>query len=210
MNKKIEKIKNSRLEAKHLLVMWFAMISTISIIIMILSIYFGYWYMLLPYFIYIYLDPRSQHGAKTSNIHRNNFIFNIVRDYFDMKIIKTCDIPATKNYLFCYHPHGVIPFGMPFGLNSNCCEFDNLYPGINLNFKVHSVFMMFPILRELCLYFGAQPATRKSIIKTLNEPGKSACLSIGGGAEMFYSVPNTSKLIIKNRFGFVKTALETG
>ncbi|KXN64613.1 diacylglycerol acyltransferase [Conidiobolus coronatus NRRL 28638] len=209
MNGNIEKLKNSRLEAKHIVLLWFNL-GTVSLVIMVLSICFGYWYLLLPYFAYIYMDPRSQNGAKTSNLHRNNFLLNIIRDYFDMKIIKTCDIPATKNYIFCYHPHGIIPFGMGIGLNSNCCGFDDLYPNINVNIKVHSIFLTSPLLREVCLYFGSQPATRESIIKTLNEPGNSVGLSIGGAAEIVYSVPNAAKLIIKNRFGFVRIALETG
>ncbi|KXN66478.1 diacylglycerol acyltransferase [Conidiobolus coronatus NRRL 28638] len=177
---------------------------------MAISIYSGYWYLSLAYIIYIYFDSKSKTGSKTSNLYRNNFILNIVRDYFDMKIIKTSDIPATKNYLFCYHPHGTMPFGMSLGLNSNCCGFDDLYPGINLNLKVHSVFLTFPLLREFGLYFGAQPASRESILNTLNKPDNSVVLSIGGGAEVAYAVPNTAKLVIKNRLGFVKIALETG
>ncbi|KXN66475.1 diacylglycerol acyltransferase [Conidiobolus coronatus NRRL 28638] len=127
-----------------------------------------------------------------------------------MKLIKTCDIPATKNYIFCYHPHGIVPFGMFSALNSNCCGFDELYPGIKLNPKSHSVNLSFPLLREIGLYFGAQYVTKKSIINTLSKPGNSVGINIGGGAEMVYAVPNTAKLIIKNRFGFIKIALETG
>jgi hypothetical protein len=210
MNKKIDKLKNSRLKASQLILIWYATLPIISAVLFIMTIYFNCWHIYLAYIIYIFFDSKSKIGSKTSNLYRNNFIFNIVRDYFDMKIIKTCDIPATKNYLFCYHPHGVFPFGMVFGLNSNCCEFDNMYPNINVNLKVHSVFLTFPLLRELCLYFGAQSASRESVINTLNKPGNSVGLSIGGGAEVIYGTPNTAKLIIKNRLGFVRIALETG
>ncbi|KXN66479.1 diacylglycerol acyltransferase, partial [Conidiobolus coronatus NRRL 28638] len=137
-------------------------------------------------------------------------VFKIVRDYFDMKLIKTSDISSKKNNIFCYHPHGVVPFGMYCALNSNACGFDDLFPGIRLNMKGIAYNLIHPLLRELALYFGAQSISRESMLETLRVPGNSVGISVGGGAEMMLAVPNTAKLVIKNRFGFVKIALETG
>jgi hypothetical protein len=207
---KFEKIKNSRLQLKHILVLWFITIPVVSAAIIILVVYFGYWYVVLAYLLYIFYESRSGLGAKSPNKHRNSFLFNITKEYFDLKIVKTADIPPTSNYIFCYHPHGIVPFGMYAALYSNSCGFDDLYPGISLSLKVHSFFFTFPLVREFCLYFGGQHASKESIIETLSKPGNSVGISVGGGAEMIYSVPNTAKLIVKNRFGFVKIALETG
>jgi hypothetical protein len=207
---KLEKIKNSRLELKHMLIIWFGVIPVISAAIMVLAICFGYWYLVLAYFIYVYFESRSGLGAKAPNKYRNSLLFDIIKEYFDLKIVKTAEIPPTKNYIFCYHPHGATPFGMHSGLNFSCCGFDDLYPGISLNIKVHSFFFSFPLVREFCLYFGFQDASKESIVETLSKPGQSACINIGGGAEMIYAVPKTAKLVVKNRFGFVKIALETG
>jgi hypothetical protein len=207
---KLEKIKNSRLELKHLLIIWFTTIPIVSAAIIISTICFGYWYLVLAYFIYVYFESRSGLGAKAPNKHRNSLLFDITKEYFDLKIVKTAEIPPTKNYIFCYHPHGATPFGMYSGLNSNCCGFDDLYPGISLNLKGHSFFLSFPLLREFCLYYGGQHASKESIVETLSKPGQSVGINIGGGAEMIYAVPKTAKLVVKNRFGFVKIALETG
>ncbi|KXN66471.1 diacylglycerol acyltransferase [Conidiobolus coronatus NRRL 28638] len=132
------------------------------------------------------------------------------KEYFDMKIIKTSDILPTKNYIFAYHPHGIVPYGMFSAMNSNCCGFDELYPGIKLNLKVGAVNLGLPLLKEIGLYFGVQLVSKKSIKKTLAKEGNSVVLNVGGGAEMIFSVPGTAKLIIKNRYGFIKIALETG
>jgi hypothetical protein len=210
MNKKLLKIKESRLNAKHLVVPWFIVLTLISDILIASIIYFGYWYLLLAYIILIYLDPKSKIGNDSPNKHRNNTIFDLTRDYFDMKIIKTSDIPPIKNYIFGYHPHGIAPFGLCSGLNSNSCGFDDLFPGIKLNLKGHDYILRYPFLREFCLYFGAQSISRDSILNTLSKKGDSVAISIGGGAEMIYGVPGTAKLVIKNRFGFVRIALETG
>jgi hypothetical protein len=210
MNKKLLELKNSRLKTKHLIVPWFIVLTLISDALIISIIYFGYWYLLLAYIILIYLDPKSKIGNKLPNKHRNNTIFNLTKDYFDMKIIKTSDIPPIKNYIFSYHPHGIIPYGLCSGLNSNSCGFDDLFPGIKLNIKGHGYTLSYPFLREFCLYFGAQSVSRESILDTLSKKGNSVAINIGGGAEMIYAVPGTAKLIIKNRFGFVRIALETG
>jgi hypothetical protein len=210
MNKKIESLKNERLKFKHLILVFPILIPLIGVILLGLTISFGYWYVAVAYLTFFCYQLILGVESETNNKHRDSFCFNIIKEYFDMKIIKTCDIPATKNYIFCYHPHGIVPFGMFSALNSNCCGFDELYPGINLNPKSHSVNLSFPLLREIGMYFGAQYVTKKSIINTLSKPGNSVGINIGGGAEMVYAVPNTAKLIVKNRFGFIKIAMETG
>jgi hypothetical protein len=211
MNKKLEKFNNSTLKFKHLLLIWFVAIPLISDIIIISAIYFGYWYLVLSYFIYVYISfKQNPNGSRLPNQHRESFVFNIVRDYFDMKLIKTSDISSKKNNIFCYHPHGIVPFGMYCALNSNACGFDDLFPGIKLNMKGHLYNLIHPLLREFTIYFGSQSISRESMLETLNVPGNSVGISVGGGAEMMLAVPNTAKLIIKNRFGFIKIALETG
>ena len=32
-------------------------------------------------------------------------------NFFPMKIIKTCDYDPSKNYIFGYHPHGILSAG---------------------------------------------------------------------------------------------------
>jgi hypothetical protein len=210
MSEKLAKIENQRLKFEHLALLWLFLVPLTGIIILSLTVYFGYWYLALSYLTVFWFQSILEIESKEPNKRRNHYIFTMLKEYFDMKIIKTCDIPATKNYIFAYHPHGIIPYGMFSALNSNCCGFDDLYPGIKLNLKVGAVNLGFPLLKEIGLYFGVQLVSKKSIKKTLAKKDNSIVLSVGGGAEMIFSVPGTAKLIIKNRYGFIKIALETG
>jgi hypothetical protein len=210
VNKNLEEIKNSRLKTEHLILIWFLILPITSSFIVIIALCLGYWHLIIAYFIYIYFDYKFSAEGKSPKKYQNEYLSSIVRDYFDMKIIKTCDIPANKNYIFAYHPHGIIPYGFFYGLNSNCCGFSSLFPGINLNLKCNSFNLVYPFMREFYLFLGGKAASRESILGTLNEPNNSVLLNIGGGAEIIYAQPNTAKLIIKNRYGFVKIALETG
>ena len=44
----------------------------------------------------------------------------------------------------------------------------------------------------------------------MNGPGHSVVIIVGGAAEMLENEPGTYNLILKNRKGFVRLALETG
>lgn len=73
-----------------------------------------------------------------------------------------------------------------------------------------------PIFRDFILSVGFGEANRKTLEYILTNKGKCAqkgqapVLVIGGVAEMRQADPNHIKLILKNRLGFIKTALQTG
>ena len=47
--------------------------------------------------------------------------WKLVRDFFPIKIQKTVDLDPSKNYVFGYHPHGIIGVGamVNFGTEAN-------------------------------------------------------------------------------------------
>lgn len=59
---------------------------------------------------------------------------------------------------------------------------------------------------------GTSPSTKENILYHLSSPKKNkiTIIAIGGVAEMLISEPGTNKVIINNRKGFVRLALETG
>jgi len=51
------------------------------------------------------------------------------RDYFPMSLVKTEDLKPDKNYLFCYHPHGVISLGAVGNFCTEATAFSDKFPG---------------------------------------------------------------------------------
>ncbi len=49
-----------------------------------------------------------------------------------MSLIKTADLDPEKNYIFCYHPHGVISLGAIANFTTESTGFSRLFPGISL------------------------------------------------------------------------------
>lgn len=37
-------------------------------------------------------------------------IWKWFRDYFPIRLVKTTHLDSSKNYMFCYHPHGFIGY----------------------------------------------------------------------------------------------------
>lgn len=65
----------------------------------------------------------------------------------------------------------------------------------------------------LCLPFtGAVSVSKESITYLLNDKKESKALTVivGGASEAYFCRPGPYKILLKNRKGFIKVALETG
>lgn len=63
------------------------------------------------------------------------------------------------------------------------------------------------------IYFkGMCAASKESILYLLKDSShpKAVVLMVGGAEEATYCIPNTYRIILKRRKGFVRLALETG
>lgn len=73
----------------------------------------------------------QNHGGRTAlNFMKNLPFFNFVRDFYSMTLEKTCDLDPNRNYIFGYHPHGVIGVGAVVGFQTNSLGFNKKFPGI--------------------------------------------------------------------------------
>jgi hypothetical protein len=59
--------------------------------------------------------------------------FMLVREYFDAELIRTCELKDahTRNYMFLYHPHGIMAIGASATLSTDAAGFPELFPGIH-------------------------------------------------------------------------------
>ncbi|XP_031568899.1 2-acylglycerol O-acyltransferase 2-A-like [Actinia tenebrosa] len=139
-------------------------------------------------------------------------IFNIIRDYFPITLVKTTELDPNKNYILGYHPHGMLPDGALVCFGSEAAGFGRLFPGIKPRLAMISFFRKYPIFRELVMATGIISVSRDSLEYVLDQKDKGYAVVdvIGGTREVLNTSPSSYHLVLNRRKGFAKLALETG
>lgn len=101
--------------------------------VIILGLFFtSYYPIAIIYLTWAYLiDGRTpDHGGRRSEFVRKARVWKYFRDYFPIKLIKTTELDPSKNYVFGYHPHGVLCAGAFCNFATEATDFSNTFPGI--------------------------------------------------------------------------------
>lgn len=132
--------------------------------------------------------------------------------YFPISLIKTADLDPKKNYVFGYHPHGIIGLGAIGNFGSEATGFSEIFPGIVPHLLTLAMNFRFPFMRDIIMSSGVCSVDRESIEHILQKmgPGHSVVIVVGGAAESLDAHPDSLKLTLKDRKGFVKLALRNG
>ena len=93
-----------------------------------LSIYYLSVYLILATYSFWRQDNINPHSLNT--YIRNLTIWKWFKDYFPISLKQTAILDKNRNYIFGYHPHGILPFGAIINFGTNANKFDDLYPGI--------------------------------------------------------------------------------
>jgi len=167
--------------------------------------------LMLVYIAWIYYDKAPSRGGRKSNALRTSRIFEYYRDYFPISLVKTADLDPKKNYVFGYHPHGIIGVGAVGNFSTEATGFGEKFPGIDLKLLTLAMNFNTPFYREYLLALGICDVSRPSCDYILRSgPGKSIMIVVGGAAEALDAHPNSFVLTLANRKGFVKVALANG
>lgn len=103
-------------------------------------------------------------------------------------------------------------------------KWPQLFPGIRAKLMTLSAHFYIPIFRELLLAWGMAAASAESIEAQLNcsnDPkakenradgftANATVVVIGGAQEAFYAQPKNYTVVLKNRKGFVRLAIQSG
>jgi len=79
------------------------------------------------------------------------------RDYFPAQLIKTAELDPTKNYLFGYHPHGIISVGAFLNFGTEATNIGQLFPGLKFHILTLMSNFRFPGFRDYMLSYGNDP-----------------------------------------------------
>lgn len=186
----------------------------------LLAIFLLYWNsvaraLMLAYLAWIAIDdlvlktPRRA-GRRIERL-RHLRIFSLFRDYFPIRLHKTVDLDPTQRYIFCFHPHGILGFGLFINLATEANGWSTLFPGIKVSVLTLKNVCRIPFSRELLMAVGIRDASKESCEYWLSQdtPG-SICLAVGGAQEALDARPHTLKLTLANRYGFIRMALKHG
>jgi len=196
------------------LVVAFFLALQLVLIIVSLSLLFSVVYTIpmILYMTWMYFDKAPSNGkGRRFEWARQLSVFNYMRDYFPVNLIKTADLDPTKTYIFGYHPHGILSVGAFVNFCTEATGWSQKFPGIKASLLTLGVQFMCPFWRDFLLALGASAVNAPSCINHLKQgPGSAIVIVIGGAQESLASKPGFADLTIKNRKGFVKIALTQG
>lgn len=179
-----------------------------------------FWPLLIPYLIYISLFANSATSGTLSG--RNDFlrslrIWNIYASYFPARLHRSVALASTRKYIFGYHPHGIISHGAFAAFSTEALGFSKLFPGITNTLLTLDSNFRIPLYREYALAMGLASVSRESCENLLTKGGsngegmgRAITIVIGGARESLDALPNTMRLVLKRRKGFIKLAIRTG
>lgn len=128
-----------------------------------------------------------------------------------LNLLEEAELDPSKNYVFGYHPHGIISMGALANFGTEATSFSDLFPGIRASLLTLASNFKIPIYREFILSLGIASVSRKSCEYILSSgPGRSIIIVIGGASESLSARPGTADLTLKKRLGFIRMAIRHG
>ncbi|GMR59931.1 hypothetical protein PMAYCL1PPCAC_30126, partial [Pristionchus mayeri] len=172
----------------------------------------GYSLVVATYGVWLWWDWDSPYkGAYASRYFLNLRIHKWFTGYFPLSIHPTSQLPADKNYLIGFHPHGVISISA-YNFMSNGTGLMDRFPNINFHLCTLVGQFWMPLRREWFMMHGLINCSKESLKYVLGGPktGEAAVLVVGGAEEALDAHPGKHVLTLKNRKGFIRLALQTG
>ncbi|KAK7909482.1 hypothetical protein WMY93_014166 [Mugilogobius chulae] len=172
-----------------------------------------WWILAVLYAGWLWLDwdtPVS--GGRRWEWLRRCALWKLFRDYFPLELIKTVDLDPKKNYIFGFHPHGVLVAG---GFGNFCTEatgFSAQFPGLTPHLLMLPFWFRVPLFRDYIMCGGLVSSCKSSLSYLISRPGGGnvAVIAVGGAPEALDARPGALTLQVQNRKGFIKMALKHG
>nr|XP_003461530.2 2-acylglycerol O-acyltransferase 2-like [Cavia porcellus] len=172
-----------------------------------------FWLLTVLYAFWWFLDRDTPwQGSGHRESYRRFVVWNYIRDYFPISLIKTAELDPSRNYIASFHPHGILGVGTLVNLCTESTGFSSLFPGIKTHLMTMNILFHFPVFRDCILALGAVSTDKESAAHILTRKGNGNLLAIvvGGAKEALEARPGSYRLILKKRKGFIRLALTHG
>ncbi|XP_067348152.1 2-acylglycerol O-acyltransferase 3b isoform X2 [Channa argus] len=180
---------------------------------MVYLMFTSLWPLSTLYFIWLVTDWHTpERGGRRTLFVRNWRVWEHFRDFFPVKLVKTAELNPNKNYILGYHPHGIMSAGAFSCFSTESCGFAEEFPGVRPCLVILAGLFRIPVLRDYIMSAGMCPVSKPSLVHLLSKNGKgnAVVIVIGGAAESLASSPGLNTVVVKQRKGFVRLALELG
>ncbi|KAI1190012.1 diacylglycerol acyltransferase-domain-containing protein [Nemania serpens] len=177
------------------------------------------WPLLVIYLLYVLSSKAATDGSLhyRSEWLRKSYIWHFFADYYPARLHKTHDLPATRKYIFGYHPHGIISHGAWAAFATDALGFSEKFPGITNSLLTLDSNFRVPFYREYILSMGVRSVSKESIVNILSKGGpngegmgRAVTVVVGGARESLEAQPGMLRLILAERKGFIKLAVRCG
>ena len=112
-------------------------------------------------------------GGRRCNWYRHLPIWKWFAEYFPIRLIKTAELPADRNYIFGLHPHGILCHSHFVNFGTEGTNFSELFPGITPHLIALNFQFQLPIQREQFMLTGSCSASKESLEFILRYVGHS-------------------------------------
>ncbi|KAK2530285.1 diacylglycerol O-acyltransferase 2 [Columba guinea] len=194
-------------------VLSFLLLGPVSLLLLIYLVFTSFWPISALYLAWIILDwDTPERGGRRLLCLQRWPVWRHFRDYFPVKLVKTHDLSPSHNYIIGSHPHGILCVGAFCNFITGSTGFREMFPGIQPFLTTLAGNFRLPLFREYLMSGGLCPVTRRAIgyLLSQNGTGNAVAIVIGGAAESLSCRPGVTTLILKNRKGFVRMALQYG
>lgn len=81
----------------------------------------------------------------------------LVLTHVSLQLVKTHNLLTTRNYIFGYHPHGIMGLGAFCNFSTEATEVSKKFPGIRPYLATLAGNFRMPVLREYLMSGGENP-----------------------------------------------------
>lgn len=195
------------------LVLSFLLMGVLCLALMLYLMFTPLWPIPTLYFTWQIIDwDTPERGGRRTAFVRNWRVWKHLKDYFPVKLVKTAELNPRKNYILGCHPHGIMSIGAFSCFSTETGGFAQAFPGMRSSLAVLAGLFRMPLFREYLMFAGGLPVSKKSLEYMLSEAGvgNAMVIIIGGAEESLACSPGVNTVVMKQRKGFVRLALENG
>uniref|UniRef100_A0A8C4S657 Acyltransferase n=1 Tax=Erpetoichthys calabaricus TaxID=27687 RepID=A0A8C4S657_ERPCA len=211
-----EKSKSKEFIEKISVLQWVLTFLAMGIFCTLFVVYLMFtslWILSVIYFTWLIMDwDTPEKGGRRFSWVRRWSVWRHFRDYYPIKLVKTAELSPHKNYVLGYHPHGIMCAGAFSNFSTEATNFSVTFPGIRPYLATLAGMFKLPLYREYLMSAGMCPVSKPSLeyILSQNGTGNAVVIVTGGAAESLNCTSGLNQLVLKNRKGFVKLAVEYG
>ncbi|NXT75554.1 MOGT2 acyltransferase, partial [Zapornia atra] len=172
-----------------------------------------FWLISALYAAWWFIDrEKPRRGGRRIPCLQKSVIWQYMRDYFPITLVKTAELDPRQNYLLGFHPHGVLAAGAFINFCTDASGFSKLFPGITSHLMMLSLWFRIPFFRDYLMSGGLVSSDKESASYVLQRPegGNMLTIIVGGAQEALDAHPGSCTLLLKNRKGFVRLAIQHG